>query len=178
VPIIEPEILQDGDHTIEECAEVSERVFSAVMQQLFKQRLLIEGLLLKPNMVTPGASCTTRATNQEIAWMTVRTLSRSIVPALPGVVFLSGGQSEEDASLNLNAMNAMTGVAKPWALTFSYGRALQKSVLAAWQGKPENVAAAQASLLERAKSNGLAALGKYEGGSGSTASDFVANYRY
>lgn len=132
VPIIEPEILQDGTHTIEVCADVSERVFTAVMQQLFKQKLLIEGLLLKPNMVTPGASCPTRATNQEIAWMTVRTLSRTIVPALPGVCFLSGGQSEEDASLNLNAMNAMTGVAKPWALTFSYGRALQKSVLNTW----------------------------------------------
>lgn len=132
VPIIEPEILQDGDHTIETCAAVSERVFSAVMQQLFAQHLLIEGLLLKPNMVTPGASCATRANNQEIAWLTVRTLSRTIVPALPGVCFLSGGQSEEDASLNLNAMNAMTGVAKPWALTFSYGRALQKSVLNAW----------------------------------------------
>ena len=131
-PIIEPEILQDGDHSIEVCADVSERVFSAVMQQLFKQHLLIEGLLLKPNMVTPGASCPNRATNQEIAWLTVRTLSRSIVPALPGVVFLSGGQSEEDASLNLNAMNALTGVQKPWALTFSYGRALQKSVLTAW----------------------------------------------
>ena len=131
-PIIEPEILQDGDHSIEVCANVSERVLSAVMQQLFKQHLLIEGLLLKPNMVTPGASCPNRATNQEIAWLTVRTLSRSIVPALPGVVFLSGGQSEEDASLNLNAMNALTGVQKPWALTFSYGRALQKSVLTAW----------------------------------------------
>jgi fructose-bisphosphate aldolase class I len=132
VPIIEPEILQDGTHTIEVCADVSERVFTAVMQQLFKQNLLIEGLLLKPNMVTPGAECPTRATNQEIAWMTVRTLSRTIVPALPGVCFLSGGQSEEDASLNLNCMNAMTGVQKPWALTFSYGRALQRSVLQAW----------------------------------------------
>lgn len=90
-PIIEPEILQDGDHDIEVCAEVSERVFSAVMQQLFKQRLLIEGLMLKPNMVTPGASCAKRASSEEIAWLTVRTLSRSIVPALPGVVFLSGG---------------------------------------------------------------------------------------
>jgi fructose-bisphosphate aldolase class I len=91
VPIIEPEILQDGTHTIDVCADVSERVFTAVMQQLFKQNLLIEGLLLKPNMVTPGATCPTRATNQEIAWMTVRTLSRTMVPALPGVCFLSGG---------------------------------------------------------------------------------------
>jgi fructose-bisphosphate aldolase class I len=102
------------------------------MEQLFKQRLLIEGLLLKPNMVTPGQSCPERANSGKIAWMTVRTLSRTIVPALPGVTFLSGGQSEEDASLNLSAMNKLTDVAKPWALTFSYGRALQSSVLKAW----------------------------------------------
>merc|ERR1711904_224678 len=118
-PIIEPEILQDGDHDIEVCAAVSERVFSAVMQELFNQHLLIEGLLLKPNMVTPGASCTVRNKPEEIAWYTVRTLSRSIVPALPGVVFLSGGQSEEEASLNLNAMNKFAGAPRPWALTFS-----------------------------------------------------------
>jgi len=105
VPIIEPEILQDGDHDIETCAAVSERVFRAVMSELLNQNLLIEGLLLKPNMITPGISCPNRSSSQEIAWMTVRTLSRSIVPALPGVTFLSGGQSEEDASLNLNAMN-------------------------------------------------------------------------
>lgn len=123
VPIIEPEILQDGDHSIDVCAEVSERVFSAVMQELFNQKLLIEGLMLKPNMVTPGASCKDRATNEEIAWLTVRTLSRTIVPALPVVCFLSGGQSEEDASLNLNAMNKLD-CPKPWSLTFSYGRAL------------------------------------------------------
>jgi len=132
VPIIEPEILQDGDHNIEVCAEVSERVFSAVMQQLFDQKLLIEGLLLKPNMITPGIDCKDRASHQEIAFYTVRTLSRSIVPALPGVVFLSGGQSEEDASVNLNAMNQLAEIKKPWALTFSYGRALQSSVLKAW----------------------------------------------
>ena len=178
VPIIEPEILQDGDHTIEVCSDVSERVFAAVMSELFNQRLLIEGLLLKPNMVTPGATCPTRAKPEEIAWYTVRTLSRSISPALPGVCFLSGGQSEEDASLNLNAMAKLDGIQKPWYLTFSYGRALQTSVLKAWQGKEENVAAAQAALLERAKANGSATLGKYEGGSGSTQSDFVANYRY
>jgi len=142
VPIIEPEILQDGDHNIDVCAEVSERVFSAVMSQLFQQRLLIEGLLLKPNMVTPGASCLERASNEQIAWYTVRTLSRTIVPALPAVTFLSGGQSEEDASLNLNAMNKISHCARPWALTFSYGRALQSSVLKAWSGKAENVPAA------------------------------------
>jgi len=110
VPIIEPEILQDGDHSIGVCAEVSEKVFTSVMKELFRQNLLIEGLLLKPNMVTPGASCPDRASPEEIAWYTVRTLSRSIVPALPGVCFLSGGQSEEDASLNLNAMANLKGI--------------------------------------------------------------------
>jgi len=145
---------------------------------MLDQNLIIEGTLLKPNMVTPGASCPERANPQEIAWYTVRTLSRSIVPALPCVCFLSGGQSEEEASLNLNAMNTLTNIAKPWALTFSYGRALQKSVLKAWQGKPENREAAQAALLERAKANGLATLGQYTGGSGDSSSTFVANYRY
>lgn len=135
VPIIEPEILQDGDHDIEVCAEASERVFSAVMKALIDQKLLIEGLLLKPNMVTPGAGHANRASPQQIAELTVRTLSRTIVPALPGVTFLSGGQSEEDASLNLNAMNQVTTLPRPWKLTFSYGRALQKSVLEAWLGK-------------------------------------------
>ncbi len=178
VPIIEPEILQDGAHDIKTCAQVSERVFSAVMKAMQDHHLLIEGCLLKPNMVTPGAECPERASPEEIAWFTVKTLSRTIVPALPAVTFLSGGQSEEDASLNLNAMNALKDLPKPWALTFSYGRALQKSVLAAWQGKQENVAAAQAVLLERATANGLAALGEYKGGSGDQSSQFVANYSY
>lgn len=142
VPIIEPEILQDGDHTIEVCAQVSERVFSEVMRAMLDHRLIIEGCLLKPNMVTPGASCPDRRGPEEIAWFTVRTLSRTIVPALPGVAFLSGGLSEEEASLNLNAMNQLTTICKPWALTFSYGRALQASVLKAWQGSPDNTEAA------------------------------------
>jgi fructose-bisphosphate aldolase class I len=178
VPIIEPEILLDGDHDIETCAAVSERVFSAVMSELLNQKLLIEGLLLKPNMITPGASCPKQATNEEIAWYTVRTLSRTIVPALPGVCFLSGGQSEEEASLNLNCMNKITNAPRPWALTFSYGRALQQTVLKTWLGLAENVPAAQAALLERAKANGLATMGKYEGGSGSKEGQFIANYRY
>jgi fructose-bisphosphate aldolase, class I len=139
VPIIEPEILQDGDHSIEVCAEVSERVFAAVMKAMQEHKLIIEGTLLKPNMVTPGASCPDRKSAEEIAWFTVRTLSRTIVPALPGVTFLSGGQSEEEASLNLNAISALTGIAKPWIITFSYGRALQQSVLKAWKGSAENV---------------------------------------
>jgi len=112
------------------------------MKAMLDHKLIIEGTLLKPNMVTPGASCPDRKSAQEIAWYTVRTLSRTIVPALPAVTFLSGGQSEEEASLNLNAMNALQGVAKPWALTFSYGRALQQSVLKAWKGDANNLAVA------------------------------------
>ena len=178
VPIIEPEILTDGSHDIEECARVSEYVFSTVMKAMLDHHLIIEGTLLKPNMVTEGATCPNKASPEQVAWMTVRTLSRTIVPALPGVTFLSGGQSEESASLNLNAMNKLTNVARPWSLTFSYGRALQQSVLKAWQGKSENVAAAQAALLERAKANGAASKGEYAGGSGDTASTYVANYSY
>merc|ERR1711997_247119 len=107
VPIIEPEILTDGSHTIEECASISELVFRTVMQAMLDQDLIIEGTLLKPNMVTAGSTCEDQGTPEKIAWLTVRTLSRSIVPALPGVVFLSGGQSEEAASVNLNAMNKL-----------------------------------------------------------------------
>lgn len=179
VPIIEPEILQDGSHSIETCAAVSERVFSAVMKAMFDQRLIIEGCMLKPNMVTQGAECPDVATPAQVAWYTVRTLSRTVVPALPTVCFLSGGSSEENASLFLNAMNDEANTQpKPWSLTFSYGRALQKSVLKAWLGKSENVAAAQATLLERASANGSASIGKYKGGSGDSSSQFVANYSY
>mmetsp|Transcript_25348 Transcript_25348/g.50498 ORF Transcript_25348/g.50498 Transcript_25348/m.50498 type:complete len:359 (+) Transcript_25348:86-1162(+) len=179
VPIIEPEILQDGDHSIETCAGISERVFAAVMKAMLDQRLCIEGCMLKPNMVTQGAACAERATPAQVAWYTIRTLSRTVVPALPTVCFLSGGSSEEDASLFLNAMNhASNTQPKPWSLTFSYGRALQKSVLKAWSGDPKNVKAAQAVLLERASANGAASLGKYKGGSGDSSSQFVANYSY
>jgi len=179
VPIIEPEILQDGSHSIEVCAAVSERVFAAVMSAMLEQRLIIEGCMLKPNMVTQGAENPEKATPQQVAWFTVRTLSRTIVPALPTICFLSGGSSEEDASLFLNAMNHEScKLHKPWALTFSYGRALQKSILAAWSGKPENIAKAQAVFLERATANGMATLGKYAGGSGDSSSQFVANYSY
>merc|ERR1740129_2577366 len=126
---------------------------------MIDHHLIIEGTLLKPNMVTPGASCPDRKGPADIAWYTVRTLSRSIVPALPGVTFLSGGQSEEEASLNLNAMNALKEVQKPWALTFSYGRALQQSVLKAWVGTDANIAAAQKELMIRSKANSEANLG-------------------
>lgn len=178
VPIVEPEILTDGDHSIEVCAEVSERVFRKVMQSLQEHKILLEGMLLKPNMVTMGATGEKKSA-QEIAWLTVRTLSRSMVPAIPGITFLSGGQSEEEATLNLNEMNKVDSRIRPWALTFSYGRALQSSTLKAWSGKAENVAAAQQALLARAKANSEASLGKYEGGAaGDTSSQYVANYSY
>ena len=138
----------------------------------------MEGLVIKPNMVTPGADCAIKNTPDDIAYYTVRTLQRSIPAAVPGITFLSGGQSEELASLNLDAMNRFNVKDIPWTLTFSYGRALQTSVLDCWRGKEENKAQAQAILLDRVKSNGEASLGLYEGGAGSTTSDFVKNYVY
>lgn len=179
VPIIEPEILTDGDHSIEVCAEVSERVFKQVMQSLLEHKLLLEGLLIKPNMVTPGATSPNKSTPQEIAWLTVRTLSRIYVPAIPGIMFLSGGQSEEEATVNLNEMNKIDPRIRPWALSFSYGRALQSSCLKAWGGDPKNVPAAQEALITRAKANSEASVGKYAGGAkGDTTSQYVANYTY
>lgn len=148
------------------------------MKALLEHNILIEGCLLKPNMITPGATSTEKKSAQEIAWYTVRTLSRTIVPALPGIVFLSGGQSEEEASQNLNEMNKLENIKRPWSLSFSYGRALQASCLKAWSGKPENVKAAQEVLLERCKANGSATTGTYTGGSGDTTSTYVANYSY
>ena len=132
VPIVEPEILTDGPHCIDTCACASTRVFAAVQKALIEHKIILEGCLLKPNMVTPGSDCAEKKNAAEIAWMTVRTLSRTMVPALTGVVFLSGGQSEEDASINLNEMNKLDAKLRPWALTFSYGRALQSSCLKAW----------------------------------------------
>jgi fructose-bisphosphate aldolase class I len=170
VPIIEPEILTDGSHTIEVCADASERVFKAVMAALQEHKLLLEGLLIKPNMVTQGSSCPDKKNAHEIAFYTVRTLSRTYCPAIPGITFLSGGQSEEEATLNLNEMNKLTEISRPWKLTFSYGRALQSSCLKAWRGQKENVAAAQEVLHARAKANGEASKGEYAGGSGGDTS--------
>jgi fructose-bisphosphate aldolase class I len=162
VPIVEPEILPDGDHDLATCQHVTEKVLAAVYKALSDHHVYLEGTLLKPNMVTPGfQSSGAKATSQAIALATVTALSRGVPPAVPGVTFLSGGQSEEEATLNLNAMNQLQNVKRPWRLTFSFGRALQASVLAAWQGKAENVQTAQAELLKRAHANGLAAQGKY-----------------
>jgi len=180
VPIVEPEILMDGDHDIEVAAAVTEKVLANVYKILETNGILLEGTLLKPNMVCPGTGCTKKYTPGDIAYYTVRTLARTVPAAVPGITFLSGGQSEEEASLNLSAMNKLDYV-KPWKLTFSYGRALQASTLKAWKGSPDNVAAAQKALLERAKANGLAQLGQYDGGIGgaeAAATLYVANYKY
>ncbi|KRX09161.1 hypothetical protein PPERSA_08877 [Pseudocohnilembus persalinus] len=182
VPIVEPEILVDGTHSIEQSQKVTEKVLSAVFRALQQQNIFFEGCLLKPNMVTPGSQNPDKEkiTAEEIATRTVIALSRTVVPALVGVTFLSGGQSEEQASLNLNAMNKLDGIRRPWALTFSYGRALQNSAVKAWAGKDENVKVAQEKLLERAKANGEAQLGQYKGSSDASANEslFVNNYKY
>jgi fructose-bisphosphate aldolase class I len=160
VPIVEPEVLMDGDHTIEDCQMVTEEVLFSVYAELATQGVELEGTLLKPNMVLSGKDCPEQASVEEVAERTVRILKRTVPAAVPGIVFLSGGQSDEDATLHLNAMNKMAGTL-PWRLSFSYGRALQAAPLKAWSGKADNLAAAQAALLERAKANGLATLGQY-----------------
>lgn len=163
VPIVEPEVLPDGDHNLERAQKVTEKVLAAVYKALNDHNVYLEGTLLKPNMVTAGQSCSTKYAPQDIARATVQALQRTVPPAMPGVTFLSGGQSEEDASINLDAINKYPGK-KPWALTFSYGRALQASVLKAWSGKDANVKAGQDELVKRAKANGEAAKGSYSGG--------------
>lgn len=181
VPIVEPEILPDGEHDLETCQAITEKVLAAVYKALSDHHIYLEGTLLKPNMVTAGFSCPKKYTPQEIAVATVTALNRTVPPAVPGVTFLSGGQSEEDASVNLSTMNKITHIKRPWALTFSFGRALQASVLSAWQGKPENIPAAQKELLKRAQANGSAARGQYSGdaaGSAGSASLFEADRNY
>jgi fructose-bisphosphate aldolase class I len=160
VPIVEPEVLMDGDHTLARCEEVTDDVLKGLFSQLHKARVMLEGTLLKPNMVLPGKGCPVQATPEEIAEATVRCFRRAVPAALPGVVFLSGGQSPEEATANLNAMNAMF-TDLPWELSFSYGRALQEPVLQAWLGRAANVAAAQQAFYHRAKLNGAARHGHY-----------------
>lgn len=206
VPIVEPEILTDGSHDIKRCAAATETVLAAVYKALNDHHVLLEGTLLKPNMVTPGSdspkvTCTFlkfclfqayifwRLTNifidskvaaEVIAEYTVAALRRTVPPAVPGIVFLSGGQSEEEATVNLNAMNKLE-VLKPWTLSFSFGRALQQSTLKTWAGKKENVAKAQEAFLIRCKANSESTLGKYAGsGAGGLASEslYVKGYKY
>lgn len=176
VPIVEPEILAEGDHDIETCGAVSTLVYSAVMNALHKHSVLFEGILLKPNMITPGIKSHKKASFQEIAEKTLETLYRTIPPAVPGIMFLSGGQSEEDASSNLNAINQINKGKGPWVLSFSYGRALQASCMKAWQGK--NIKAGQETLLHRAKMNSLATIAKYQRENNNGESLHVSNYSY
>ena len=160
VPIVEPEVLLDGDHTIERCFEVTEAVQHAVFHALHRHRVELEYIVLKPSMIVPGKAAQRKANPEEIAEKTLAQLRRSVPAAMPGINFLSGGQTPEEATANLNAMNAMAGNA-PWQLSFSYGRALQQPVLQAWQGQPENSKAAQNALYKRAKLNGAARYGNY-----------------
>jgi fructose-bisphosphate aldolase class I len=159
VPIVEPEVLMDGDHTIERCYEVTTATLHAVFHELYLQRVELEGMLLKPNMVLSGKDAPKQAGVQEVAEQTIRCLKATVPAAVPGIVFLSGGQSDELATAHLNAMNAMGE--HPWELSFSYGRALQAPALKAWRGKEDNVAAAQEAYLHRARLNGAARSGSY-----------------
>lgn len=179
VPIVEPEVLTDGDHDIKKCAAVTEKVLAAVYKALNDHHVLLEGTLLKPNMVTPGSD-SPKVTPGVIAEYTVAALRRTVPPAVPGIVFLSGGQSEEEATLNLDAMNKLD-VLKPWTLSFSFGRALQQSTIRKWAGKKENVPAAQQAFLARCKANSEATLGKYTGGNADAAASeslYVKGYKY
>ena len=160
VPIVEPEVLMDGGHDIQTCAQVTEWVLKEVYQQLYYQNVVLEGTVLKPNMIVPGNKSEKRASVDEVAERTIQVLKRCVPSAVPGIAFLSGGQSDEEATAHLNAMNRIGGL--PWKLTFSYGRALQAAPQKAWSGKNENVAAAQRAFSHRAKMNGLAALGQWQ----------------
>ncbi len=160
VPIVEPEVLMDGAHDIDRCAEVTEFVLKTVYWELYEARVVLEGTVLKPNMVIAGKKSSRQASVEEVAQRTIQILKRCVPPAVPGIAFLSGGQSDEDATAHLDAMNRTGGF--PWKLTFSYGRALQAAPQKAWSGRPENVAAAQRAFSHRAKMNGLASLGQWK----------------
>jgi len=159
VPIVEPEVLMDGDHDIDRCSEVTERVLTHTFQELRLQRVALEGMVLKPNMVVPGKKSGKQVSVDEVAGKTVKLLKRCVPAAVPGIAFLSGGQSDEEATAHLDAMNRIGGL--PWPLTFSYGRALQAAPQKAWSGKPENVAAGQRAFTHRARMNALASKGEW-----------------
>jgi fructose-bisphosphate aldolase class I len=160
VPIVEPEVLMDGDHDIDRCAEVTEWVLKETFQELFYNRVALEGMVLKPNMAVPGKKSSKRASVAEVAEKTVRVLKACVPAAVPGIAFLSGGQSDEEATAHLDAINKLGPL--PWHVTFSYGRALQAAPQKAWSGKAENVATAQRAFAHRAQMNGLAALGQWQ----------------
>jgi fructose-bisphosphate aldolase class I len=159
VPIVEPEVLMDGDHTIDRSEEVTSAVLEAVFEELHRQRVLLEGILLKPNMVVAGYGCSSQPDDDEVAERTLRTLRRHVPGAVPGIVFLSGGQSDEDATARLNRMNQQGD--QPWEVSFSYGRGLQAAALETWRGDADNVAAAQAQYRHRARCTGAARRGEY-----------------
>jgi fructose-bisphosphate aldolase class I len=161
VPIVEPEILMDGTHSIEDSFIVTEEVLHSVFYELYGQNVLLEGMILKPNMVLSGYKCSEQASVDEVAEMTVTVLKRCVPSAVPGIAFLSGGQSNENATAHLNAMNQILGNNSPWNLTYSYGRALQSPALDAWRGKEENVSVAQDAFYKRAKLNSMATKGDY-----------------
>ena len=159
VPIVEPEVLMDGEHDIDRCYEVTEFALKMLYQELYHARVKLEGTVLKPNMVVPGKKSAKQASVDEVAEKTLRALKECVPASVPGIAFLSGGQSDLDATARLNAMNRMGGV--PWKLTFSYSRALQAAPQKAWSGRAENVGAAQAAFTHRAAMNGLASKGKW-----------------
>lgn len=162
VPIVEPEVLMDGDHDIDRCYQVTEWVLKETFQELYFQRVALEGMILKPNMAISGKKCPKRASVEEVAEQSVRLLKACVPAAVPGIAFLSGGQSDEEATAHLDAMNKIGGL--PWQLTFSYGRALQAAPQKAWAGKTENVKAAQSAFAHRAQMNGLASEGRWSAG--------------
>ena len=161
VPIVEPEVLMDGAHDIDRCDEVTRWTLQTVFAELFEQRVALEGIVLKPNMVICGKGCSKRSSADEVAHRTIAALKATVPSAVPGIAYLSGGQSDEEATAHLDAMNRIGGF--PWKMTFSYGRALQAAPQKAWSGKTENVAAAQRAFHHRARMNGLASLGQWEG---------------
>jgi fructose-bisphosphate aldolase class I len=160
VPIVEPEVLMDGDHDVDRCYEVTSRVLNKTFRELQAQRVALEGMILKPNMAISGKKCSKQASVAEVAEKTVRLLKACVPAAVPGIAFLSGGQSDEEATAHLNAMHRLGTL--PWPLTFSYGRALQAAPQKAWAGKPENVAAGQRAFAHRARMNALASTGEWE----------------
>jgi fructose-bisphosphate aldolase class I len=160
VPIVEPEVLMDGDHDMAGCEKVTTWMLKETFQELYYADVALEGIVLKPNMIVPGKGSKTRATYEQVAEATVRVLKNCVPGAVPGIAFLSGGQTDEEATANLDAMNKIGNL--PWALTFSYGRALQAAPQKAWAGKADNVAAAQRAFMHRARMNYLAALGQWK----------------
>jgi len=180
VPIVEPEVLMDGKHSLARCEEVTRQVLAAVFEALNVHHVMMDGMLLKPNMVTPGHESEEYKTTtpQQIGEATVRALQATVPPSVPGIMFLSGGQEEEEASVNLNAINTHPGK-KPWSLTFSYGRALQHSAIDQWSGKTENIRKGQDAFFKRAKANSEASVGKYRSeGKSSSANNAIYEQGY